>query len=260
MGVVTDRAGARKDATVAIVGVGGLGAPAALALAHGGVGTLILIDDDAVDRTNLGRQILFGDRDVGQPKLASTAAALERRGVGVRVIERSGRLTPATLDLVAGAEVVVECSDNYATKFLSADLARLRRIPIVHGAAIRWVGTAFAVGPEGGPCYRCVFEEIPPGAQAGCDVAGVVGPVCGVVGALQAHFALRILDASRGGAPAPFGTLATVDGLRDDLRVRSIMPRPSCALCGPAATIDAIEAARYQPQTEGPTGTSPEEG
>lgn len=235
----------RADAKVAIVGVGGLGAPAALALAQAGVGTLLLVDDDTVDRSNLHRQILFRDKDVGRSKLEATVDGLSRRGLATKVELRTGRLSPGKESLVAGADVIVECSDNFATKFLAADVARLARTPIVHGAAIRWIGTAFAVGPEGGPCYRCLFEDIPPGAQAGCDLAGVVGPVCGVVGALQAQLALDILDGK-----APFGTLLSLDGLRDELRTRRIHGRSGCALCGAAPTIDAIDAARYQAQSE----------
>lgn len=242
---MTRRPIARDQATIAILGVGGLGAPAALALAHAGVGKLILIDDDEVDRSNLHRQILFRDADVGRPKLQATADALARRGLSTKTELREGRLDPMHTELLAGADVIVECSDNFATKFLSADAARLRRVPIVHGAAIRWIGTALAVGPEGGPCYRCLFEDIPPGAQAGCDIAGVVGPVCGVIGALQAHLALQALEGD-----AAFGTLATLDGLRDELRVRRIRARADCALCGSHPTIDAIDAARYHPAEE----------
>ncbi len=243
---------ARADKKAAIVGVGGLGAPAALALARAGVGTLVLVDDDVVDRSNLHRQILFREKDVGRSKLEATVDALGRRGLPTRLEVREGRLSPGKERLVADVDVIVECSDNFATKFLAADVARLSNIPIVHGAAIRWIGTVFAVGPEGGPCYRCLFEDIPPGAQAGCDLAGVVGPVCGVIGALQAQLALEILDAptarpeaDRGSAAPRLGTLFTLDGLRDDLRARRIRRREACALCGPARTIDAIDPSRY---------------
>jgi adenylyltransferase/sulfurtransferase len=225
------------NARVAIVGVGGLGAPAAIALARAGVGTLVLVDDDTVDRSNLHRQILFRDRDAGRLKLE---AAAERLGAKCEL--RPGRLTPSTTDLLDDVDVILECSDNYATKFLAADVARLKKRPIVHGAAIRWVGTAFAVGPEGGPCYRCLFEDIPPGAQAGCDVAGVVGPVCGIVGALQADLAIGFLTGN-----SRAGTLYSLDGLRDELRTIAVAPRNQCPLCG-VQTIDAIDASRYLTQ------------
>jgi molybdopterin/thiamine biosynthesis adenylyltransferase len=225
--------------------MGGLGAPAALALAHAGVGTLVLIDDDVVDRTNLHRQILYRDADVGRSKLDAAEDALRRGAPSISIEKIAGRLTPdhaAAFTALEGVDVVLECTDNFATKFLAADVARLARRPIVHGAAIRWIGTALVVGPEGGPCYRCLFEDIPEGAQATCDVAGVIGPVCGMVGALQAHFALKILD---GATPPPFGTLATFDGRTDALRVRRTVRRNQCPLCGVSPTIDAIESSRY---------------
>ncbi len=230
-------------ARVVVVGVGGLGTPAVRALAHAGVGSLVLVDDDTVDRTNLHRQILFRDADVGRHKLDAAADTLTRlhgeKGPPAVELVRA-RLHPGNaLAVFAGASVVLECSDNYATKFLAADAARLAEVPIVHGAAIRWVGTALAVGPRGGPCYRCLFEDLPEGAQATCDLSGVVGPVCGIIGALQASFALEIL-----GGGAPFGKLASLDGLHDELRLRTVRARPSCALCGVRSITD-VDPARY---------------
>lgn len=229
-------------ARVVVVGVGGLGTPAIRALAHAGVGSLVLVDDDTVDRTNLHRQILFRDADVGRHKLDAAADAVERQAAGVRpsVELVRERLHPGNaLRVFAGSSVVLECSDNYATKFLAADAARLSEVPIVHGAAIRWVGTALAVGPQGGPCYRCLFEDLPEGAQATCDLSGVVGPVCGIIGALQAAFALELL-----GGGAPFGKLASLDGLHDELRFHTVKPRTSCALCGVRTIVD-IDPSRY---------------
>ena len=222
--------------------MGGLGAPAALALAHAGVGTLVLIDDDEVDRTNLHRQILYRDADVGRSKLDAAQDALVRAAHTIKIEKRLGRLTPDNVKAIDGVDVVLECSDNFATKFLAADAARLAHVPIVHGAAIRWIGTALAVGPDGGPCYRCLFEDVPEGAQASCDIAGVVGPVCGVIGAIQAHFALKFLDNA---TTSPLGMLATFDGRTDSMRLRAVARRNQCALCGVTPTIDAIDSSRY---------------
>ena len=233
------------DARVAIIGLGGLGAPAAIALAHAGVGTLLLIDDDVVDRTNLHRQILYRDADVGRAKVEAAEESLRRASKTVRIETQRARLHPGNVAFLAECDVVLECTDNFATKFLAADAARLARRPIVHGASVRWIGTVLCVGPEGGPCYRCVFEDIPDGAQAGCDVAGVIGPVCGVIGALQAHFALQILEAT---TPSPFGMLATFDGLAADERAMRLRPasrRNQCALCGVPPSIDTIDPSRY---------------
>ena len=231
----------RAKARVAIVGVGGLGAPVAMALSRAKVGALILIDDDVVDRTNLHRQILYRDADVGRHKLEAARDAIARISE-TRVELRRGLLHPGSTSLLDDADVIVECSDRYAVKFLAADVARLTERPIVHGAAIRWVGTAMASGPRGGPCYRCLFEDAPEGAQQSCDVAGVIGPVCGIVGAVQAHFTLKILD---GNASAVFGTIASFGGRTDTLRLRTAARRASCPLCGTSPTIDRIEPTRY---------------
>jgi molybdopterin/thiamine biosynthesis adenylyltransferase len=230
----------RRGARVAIIGVGGLGTPAAFALAHAGIGALTLIDDDVVDATNLHRQILFDERDVGRHKLDAARDALHAIDPRLSITLHRARLVPGGTDVLSSADVILECSDRYAVKFLAADAAHLAGRPIVHGAAIRWIGTALATSAVGAPCYRCLFEDLPSGAQQSCDISGVVGPVCGVIGALQAHFALRILD----GAPL-YGTLATFDGRTESLRLRPISPRRGCPLCGTRPTIEDIVATRY---------------
>lgn len=229
-------------ARVLVVGVGGLGCPAAIALAAAGVGALGLVDDDRVDLTNLHRQILFTDTDVGRPKALAAARALGAFGPNVAVTVHATRLLPENAaELVAAYDLVVEGSDNFATKFLAADAARLTGRPIVHGAALQWQGTALAVGSEGGPCYRCLFEDLPEGDPPNCDQAGVVGPVVGVVAALQADLALRIL----GGDASVLGTLVRFDGKTLELRRHRIGRRKDCALCGDGARIDDIRRDRY---------------
>ncbi len=232
--------GGRAGAIVGIVGVGGLGSPVTLALAKAGVGTLVLIDDDVVDRTNLHRQILFREADVGRHKLEAARDAIARVSPRTVVEIQREHLHPGNAGLLSEVDVIVECSDRYAVKFLAADAAQLLRKPLVVGAAIRFIGTALSTGPEGHPCYRCVFEDLPEGAQQRCDVSGVVGPVCGVIGAVQASFVLRILD----GRPS-YGTLASFDGRAGTLRHRPISARASCPLCGTHPTIDRIEPTRY---------------
>jgi molybdopterin/thiamine biosynthesis adenylyltransferase len=229
--------------SVLLVGVGGLGSPAAIALATAGVGTLGLSDDDEVEEGNLHRQILFSEADVGAKKTDAAARAL--RGwpgaSGVEVVVHDTRILPGNaVDLVRGYDVVVEGSDNFATKFLVADACVLANVAVVHGAAVRWHGTALAVAAGGQPCYRCLFEDLPRGPAPGCSEAGVLGPAVGVVGALQADLALSLLSGHAVG-----GTLVTFDGKADLLRRRVIAPRPDCELCGRSARIHAIDGGRY---------------
>lgn len=232
--------------TALIVGVGGLGCPAALALARAGVGRLILVDDDIVDASNLHRQILYRDDDVGRSKLDAAAHALERElGPRGTVETRATRLLPDNArDLVREADIVLEGADNYATKFLAADACWLERRPVVHGAGIRWLTTAWVVGPRGRPCYRCLFEDVPgPEHQQSCDTAGVMGPVVGIGGALMADLALRALS---GDADA-FSGPRSYDGWRDRLRTVEVPPRPDCPLCSDRPTIDDTRLERYAP-------------
>lgn len=228
---------------VLLVGLGGLGCPAALALVRAGVGELSLCDDDVVDEGNLHRQILYGPRDVGRDKLEAAEAALgdAARGSGTRLrLVRERFLPDNARRLARDADIVIEGADNFATKFLVADACFLERRPVVHGAGIRWVGTAWCVAAEGRPCYRCLFEDLPHGPQANCDSAGVMGPVVGIVGALMAELALRAL----GGRPV-HGELWALDGKNDGLRRIPVAPRAGCALCGAAASIRDTEESRY---------------
>lgn len=231
-----------SSARILIVGVGGVGAPAALALVEAGVTRLALADDDAVDVSNLHRQILFDDRDVGRPKLDATRDALARRRAGLEVELRPGRALPSTaLELVRGFDAVVDATDNFATRFLLADACGLARVPVVHAAAVGWRGTVLAVRENGAPCYRCLFEDVPAGPAPDCATAGVVGPVCGVIGAIAADAALAL--AARG-LPPP-ARIATYDGRADALRFVAVSRRESCPLCGPEASIRDLEEARY---------------
>ncbi|HLK40011.1 MAG TPA: HesA/MoeB/ThiF family protein [Polyangiaceae bacterium] len=232
----------RGNARVLIVGLGGLGCPASLALARAGVGTLGLCDEDHVERTNLHRQILYTERDVGCAKVDAAVRALTAIAPGLRVIAHATRLLPHNgVALVREYDLVLEGSDNFATKFLVADACAIAGVPVVHGAAVRWVGTALAVGPRGRPCYRCLFEDPPGEGSLGCAEAGVVGPVVGVVAAAQADLALAWID----GVPVD-GELVTFDGKRDALRRRTVRPRRDCPLCGDPARIRRIEAEAYQ--------------
>jgi molybdopterin/thiamine biosynthesis adenylyltransferase len=229
------------NARVLVVGVGGLGCPASIALARAGVGTIGIADDDLVDVSNLHRQILFEDADVGKSKVERAALALRKIAPNVEIEAHETRLLPTNaVSLVSKYDLVVEGSDNFPTKFLAADAARLAKRPIVHAAAIRWHGTALAVGAMGEPCYRCLFEDVPRENAPNCAEAGVVGPMVGVVGAAQADLALSILSGKD-----VFGTLFTFDGKTLAARRRVIPARKGCGLCANAITIEDIEASRY---------------
>jgi molybdopterin/thiamine biosynthesis adenylyltransferase len=232
---------------VLIVGLGGLGCPVAAVLAQTPGIELWLADDDVIELSNLHRQLLYAERDVGQHKLPAAARALVAQGASAdAIVERRTRLLPGNArQLVREVDLVVEGADNYATKFLAADAAHLERRPIVHGAAVRWVATAWAVSAEGAPCYRCLFEDVPAGAQQGCSEAGVMGPVVGFAGALMAELALRVLSSDA----SAFGALFTYDGRRDLLRRVPASPRSACPLCG--AGLPRIADVSYERYVKG---------
>ncbi len=134
----------------------------------------------------------------------------------------------------------MEGSDNFATKFLTADACALAGVPVVHASAVRWIGTALAVGDGGRPCYRCLFEDLPEGDAPNCAGAGVMGPVVGLIAAAQVDLALAMIDGLR-----VEGQLLTFDGRTDVVRRRELAARPDCALCGSAPSIHRIEPEAY---------------
>ena len=225
-----------------IVGVGGVGAPAALAHAEAGVGALVLADDDVVEASNLHRQILFSPSDVGRSKLEATRDALRARAPRTAVELRATRATPATVAaLVRDAHVVIDATDNFATRFLLADACHLAGVAIVHAAAVAWRATVLAVRPRGAPCYRCLFEDLPAGPAPDCASAGIVGPVCGVAGAVAAEMALDLAT----GAERLAGHIATYDGRSDALRLVAAHARAACCLCGTNPSLVGLDEQRY---------------
>jgi molybdopterin/thiamine biosynthesis adenylyltransferase len=243
-----------RAARVLVVGAGGLGCPAALALVDAGVGHVALADDDRVELTNLHRQLLYTEADVGRDKLDVALEALGRRTAHGQTLAavRSRLLPDNARDLVKDYDLVLEGADNFATKFLAADACHLERRPLVHGAAVRFRATVWSVAAEGAPCYRCLFEGVPEAdAALTCAEAGVLGPVVGLAGALMADLALDVLA----GTPR-FGVLYSYDGLRDRFRSVPVAARPNCPLCGPSATISEIDELCYTAvhcRDDGPT-------
>jgi molybdopterin/thiamine biosynthesis adenylyltransferase len=239
-----DPARALGGKSALVIGAGGLGCPALLGLVRAGVGRVAVADDDRVEETNLHRQILYTDADVGRDKLDAALAALARDKASWQRLEavRTRLLPENARELVRGFDVVLEGADNFATKFLAADACRLEARPIVHGAAVRFRATVWSVAPLGRPCYRCLFEDVPPSdAALTCADAGVLGPVVGLAGALMAELALDVLL----GETSRNGRVYSYDGLRDRLRDVAVSARPNCALCGERPTISRIEELCY---------------
>jgi molybdopterin/thiamine biosynthesis adenylyltransferase len=233
------------DRTVVVIGLGGLGCPTLLGLVQTPGLRFVLVDDDVVDESNLGRQILYGPKDVGRPKTLAARDALRARGVPDACVELHAERFSAgnARDLVRGAAVVIEGTDDYGAKFLCADACALERVPVVHGAALSWRGTAFTVAAAGAPCYRCLFEDVPDGPQPNCSSAGVIGPVTGMVGAWLAEEALSVLSDR-----ARFGQILSYDGLCDRLRRSRVGARPDCPLCGCDRSIFTVDERRYPRQ------------
>jgi molybdopterin-synthase adenylyltransferase len=191
---------ALKRARVLVVGAGGLGAPALLYLAAAGVGTLAIVDDDAVALSNLQRQVIHGTPDVGQPKTESAAAAIRRLNPHVTVTTHAARLTAANaLELVGAVDIVADGSDNFATRYLVSDACYFAKRPLVTGAVGTFDATLTTIraherGADGrpNPTYRCLFPEPPPaGTIPACAEAGILGALTGVIGSLMALEVIR---------------------------------------------------------------------
>ena len=205
---------------------------------------ITLLDDDRVDVTNLHRQTLYSDADLGRDKAEAAAESLRRDAhPGLEIVARRGRLLPSTAEaLLADTDLVVEGADNFATKFLAADAGRVHAVPVAHAGAVRWNGWAMLSPAEAseGPCLRCIFEDIPRDRVETCATAGVIGPVVGVLAAFEAALALAWLGGDRGAA----GTLFHYDGLAGRARRAQVASRPGCPLC--EGEIQDLRADRYQ--------------
>jgi adenylyltransferase/sulfurtransferase len=218
-----------------IVGVGGLGNPVAQFLAAAGVGTLTLIDADRVDLTNLQRQILFDTGAVGRPKVEAAAARIAAVNPEVRVVQLADRVGLAALGpLAAAADVVADCTDNFATRHAVNRACVAAKKPLVSGAAIRFDGqiAVFDARDPANPCYHCLFGEGDEFEETRCATMGVFAPLVGIVGATQAAEALKLL-APAGRSLA--GRLLLIDALTMEWRELTVVKDPACPVCGPAA-------------------------
>lgn len=229
-------------ARVLIIGLGGLGSPAALYLAASGVGQLTLCDHDTVDLSNLQRQIIHRTSTVHQPKVASAQAALHDINPEVECIALNMRAEAAQLlELVGNVDVVLDCSDNFATRYAVNRACLARRKPLVSGAAIQFDGQVavfdFRKADESqravSPCYNCLFPEDSLAAELRCATTGVFAPLTGIVGTLQAAEALKLLIGIERGLG---GKLLTVNALDMNIMRSSLSRDPACSVCGDAGS------------------------
>jgi len=232
-------AGQRRllEASVLLVGAGGLGSPAALYLAAAGVGRIGIVDDDVVDDSNLQRQVLHSTAAVGEPKVDSAIRRLGELNPDVEVVPYRERLTPENIDgvLEGGWEVIVDGADNFPTRYLLNDASVWHNVPVVHGSIFRFEGQVTVFMPGSGPCYRCLFPEPPPPELApSCAEGGVLGVLPGVIGSIQGSEALKLVL----GVGRPLaGRLLLYDALEGSFDEVEVRRDPECPVCGESPTI-----------------------
>jgi len=228
-----------KNAKVLCVGAGGLGSPALMYLAAAGVGTLGVIDFDIVDESNLQRQIIHGQSDVGRPKAESAAASIREINPLVEVIVHNEPLsTDNVMDIFAGYDLIVDGTDNFATRYMVNDAAVLLGKPYVWGSIFRFDGQASVFWAEQGPCYRCLYPEPPPpGMVPSCAEGGVLGVLCASIGSIQVNEAIKLII----GIGDPLvGRLMIYDALEMTYRQVKVKKDPECPLCGKNPTITEL--------------------
>ena len=220
-----------KKARILLIGAGGLGSPLGLYLAAAGVGTLGIVDFDVVDVTNLQRQILHGTKDVGRAKLDSARERIADVNPHVHVETYETRLTAENaLEIIGDYDIVVDGTDNFATRYLTNDACVLLGKPNVYGSIYRFEGQVSVFATENGPCFRCLFREPPPpGLVPSCAEGGVLGVLPGIVGTLQATEALKLVLGI--GTPL-IGTLLLIDALDTQFRRVKLRRDPECPACG----------------------------
>jgi molybdopterin-synthase adenylyltransferase len=233
------------QAKVLIIGLGGLGSPAALYLAASGVGQLTLCDHDTVDLSNLQRQIIHRTSTVNQPKVVSARAALHDINPEVECIALDMRADAAQLlDLVAKADVVLDCSDNFATRYAVNRACLVQRKPLVSGAAIQFDGqvAVFDFRQAEAPCYNCLFTEDSLAAELRCATTGVFAPLVGIIGTLQAAEALKLLIGIERGLS---GKLLTLNALDMNITRSTLSKDPACSACGGLILKTAVDRLHF---------------
>ena len=224
------------NAKFLIIGAGGLGSPAAMYLAAAGVGTIGIADADEVDLSNLQRQILHGNADVGKPKVDSAKETMAALNPDVQVIAHHLFVNAENImDLIEPYDFILDGTDNFAAKFLINDACVLAGKPFCHAGIIRFHGQLMTYVPGKGPCYRCVFRQPPPkNAVPTCREAGVIGAMAGVIGCMQALEAVKYIV---GVGDLLTGRLLTFDALDMEAHVIQLPDNPDCPVCGVHPTI-----------------------
>ncbi|MEN3538454.1 adenylyltransferase/sulfurtransferase MoeZ [Microbispora sp. ZYX-F-249] len=228
-----------KNAKVLCVGAGGLGSPALLYLAAAGVGTLGIVDFDVVDESNLQRQVIHGQSDVGRLKAESAAASVREINPLVNVIIHNVALTTDNvMDIFSGYDLIVDGTDNFATRYMVNDAAVLLGKPYVWGSIYRFDGQASVFWAEHGPCYRCLYPEPPPpGMVPSCAEGGVLGVLCASIGSIQVNEAIKVIT----GVGEPLvGRLMIYDALEMKYRDVKVRKDPECPLCGKNPSITEL--------------------
>jgi adenylyltransferase/sulfurtransferase len=229
-----------RAASVLCIGAGGLGSPLLMYLAAAGVGRLGIVDFDAVEFSNLQRQILHGTEDVGRPKTESARDAVRRLNPGVEVVVHATRLTSQNaLEILRPYDIVVDGTDNFPTRYLTNDACVLLKKPNVYGSIFRFEGQASLFAPHlGGPCYRCLYPEPPPpGAVPSCAEGGVLGVLPGIIGLVQATETLKLI---MGAGQSLLNRLLLFNALEMRFRELKLRRDPQCPLCGPQPTITKL--------------------
>ena len=228
-----------KAAKVLCIGAGGLGSPVAMYLAAAGVGTLGIVEFDVVDETNLQRQIIHGQSDIGRSKAESARDTIAEINPNVNVVLHETRLDSSNaLEILKDYDLIVDGTDNFPTRYLVNDACVLLHKPYVWGSIFRFEGQASVFWADQGPCYRCLYPEPPPpGMVPSCAEGGVLGVLCATIGSIQATEAVKLITGR--GSPL-IGRLKLYDALEMELKTIKVRKDPSCPICGENPTVTEL--------------------